>query len=56
MWSNENSKYYTNSKLWSGPLKNVNRSQKKHQHENITRISTVVNDWYCVDTVLTLKS
>ena len=28
MWSNENSKYCTNSKLWSVPLKNVNRSQK----------------------------
>ena len=42
MWSNENSKYCTNFKLWFRPLKNVNRAI-----ENINTVSTV-------DTILTL--
>ena len=52
MWSNANSKYCTNSKLWSRPLENINRwlnntpSNKKCQHN--------VNDWCCVEIVLTL--
>ena len=65
MWSNANSKYCTNSKLWSGMLEKISTDDKIIAIENVNTMSTVdavlklcwhqnLEILHCADTVLTL--